>query len=353
MSRSWSNIEAPTPARLGFLESVLDSMSDAVLVTEAHPVGEPGLKVVYINEAFTRMTDYTHEETLGESPHILWGEKTDQARLGEIQSALAKREPVRTKLLGYRKSGTEFLAELDISPITDERGGATCSVWTLRNVAKRQEYETPKEATLEEKVPGESHQFLCSVVRNSPDITTIVGADGTISYESPSVERILGYKPEELVGTDVLALVHPDDAELVQRLLLRVLKGESTPNSRLEFRCRHADGSWRRLEVAIANLMDVPGVRGILVNSRDVGGRKWARESIKESYELLEAVIESTTDTVFVKDLGGALPPDQPGRRRGVRQKRRGDNWQGRRRVVLRRRRARDHGAGSRGSDLR
>ena len=306
MSRSWSNIEAPTPARLGFLESVLNSMGDAVLVTEAHPVGEPGLKVVYINEAFTRMTDYTHEETLGESPHILWGEKTDQARLGEIQSALAKREPVRTKLLGYRKGGTEFLAELDISPITDERGGATCSVWTLRNVAKRQqEYETPKEATLEEKVPGESHQFLCSVVRNSPDITTIIGADGTISYESPSVERILGYKPEELVGTDVLALVHPDDVELVKYLLLRVLKGEGTPNSRLEFRCRHADGSWRRLEVAIANLMDVPGVRGILVNSRDVGGRKWARESIKESYELLEAVIESTTDIVFVKDLEG------------------------------------------------
>ncbi len=306
MSRSWSNIEAPTPARLGFLESVLNSMGDAVLVTEAHPVGEPGLKVVYINEAFTRMTDYTHEETLGESPHILWGEKTDQARLGEIQGALAKREPVRTKLLGYRKSGTEFLAELDISPITDERGGATCSVWTLRNVAKRQqEYETPKEATLEEKVPGESHQFLCSVVRNSPDITTIIGADGTISYESPSVERILGYKPEELVGTDVLALVHPDDVELVKYLLLRVLKGEGTPNSRLEFRCRHADGSWRRLEVAIANLMDVPGVRGILVNSRDVGGRKWARESIKESYELLEAVIESTTDIVFVKDLEG------------------------------------------------
>ena len=302
MSRSWSNAEEPepTPARLGFLGSVLDSMGDAVLVTEAHPVEESGLKVVYTNEAFTRITGYTREETLGGSPHILWGEKTDRARLGGIQAALANREPARTKLLGYRKSGTEFLAELDISPITDERGGATCSVWTLRSVAEhQQEHETPKE------VPEESYQFLCSVVRNSPDITTIIGADGTISYESPAVERILGYKPEELVGTSVLDLVHPDDAELVKYLLLRVLEGGGTPNSRLEFRCRHADGSWRRLEVVIANLMDVPGVRGILVNSRDVGGRKWAEGSIKESYELLEAVIDNTTDTVFVKDLEG------------------------------------------------
>ena len=306
MSQNWSNIETHPPARLGFLESVLDSMGDAVLVTEAHPVGEPGLKVVYTNEAFTRMTGYAHEETLGESPHIFWGEKTDQARLGEIRGALTRREPVRTKLLGYHKNGTEFLVELDISPITDERGCTTCSVWTLRDVTERQqEYETPEEVTLEEKIPDENHQFLGSVVRNSPDITTIIGADGTISYESPSVERILGYKPEELVSTDALALVHPDDAELVQHLLLRVLKGESTPNSRLEFRCRHADGSWRRLEAAIADLMDVPGVRGILVNSRDVGGRKWAEKSIKESYELLEAVIKNTTDAIFVKDLEG------------------------------------------------
>ena len=51
--------------------------------------------------------------------------------------------------------------------------------------------------------------------------------------------------------------------------------------------------------------MDVPGVRGILVSSRDVGERKWAEESLRKSYELLEAVIENTTDIVFVKDLEG------------------------------------------------
>ena len=158
MSQSWSNIETPPPERLGFLESVLDSMGDAVLVTEAHPVGEPGLKVVYTNEAFTRMTGYTHEETLGESPHILWGEKTDQARLGGIRSALAKREPVRTKLLGYHKNGTEFLAELDTSPITDERVAppAPCGRYgMLQNASK---------STKRLKKPRSKRKYLKKVI---------------------------------------------------------------------------------------------------------------------------------------------------------------------------------------------
>ncbi len=75
----------------------------------------------------------------------------------------------------------------------------------------------------------------------------ITGADGTLNYISPAVERVLGYKPEDIVGTDSFVPVHPDDEERVQNLFEEVA---SKPGVTLAFelRLQHADGSWRHIE---------------------------------------------------------------------------------------------------------
>ena len=100
-------------------------------------------------------------------------------------------------------------------------------------------------------------------------MTTVIDADGTITYISPSVERTLGYPPEIMLGRSVLSLLHPDDL-----LALRGDLGDLIPppgrSTTHQARYRHVDGGWRWLEVINTNLLEEPGVGGVVSNAREV-----------------------------------------------------------------------------------
>ena len=106
-------------------------------------------------------------------------------------------------------------------------------------------------------------------IRYIPDIVAVFGADGALRYASPSLEQVLDYEPEDLVGRVLLGLLHPDDIERAATtfMQIRTNPGSSQP---VEVRARHADGSWRYLEGVVNNLLDDPGVEGIVVAFRDV-----------------------------------------------------------------------------------
>jgi PAS domain S-box-containing protein len=111
------------------------------------------------------------------------------------------------------------------------------------------------------RILGESEKRFRSLVQNGSDIITILDAEGTIQYQSPSIERLLGYSTEDLVGQNAFDYVHPDDLERVRSIFGEITKrsGASGP---VEVRFRHADGSWRYLEWIANNLLEDPTVRG-------------------------------------------------------------------------------------------
>ncbi|QJR35953.1 sensor histidine kinase [Gemmatimonas groenlandica] len=118
-----------------------------------------------------------------------------------------------------------------------------------------------------------SEERFRSMIERAADVVTILSGDGTISYESPSVARVLGYAHQQLVGASLFDYVHPDDRTSVKRALEQVM---SVPNMgvTIEFRFRHADGSWRVLESLGTNLVNNPAINGIIANSRDVTDRR-------------------------------------------------------------------------------
>jgi len=118
-----------------------------------------------------------------------------------------------------------------------------------------------------------SEERFRSLVQNASDIITVVDLEGTIAYESPSVQRILGYDYESLVGTPILDMMHPDDKQASITFFLEAAKtGEVTAPVR--WRVQHADGSWRYVETIYKNLADDPNVGGMLLTTRDVTDRK-------------------------------------------------------------------------------
>jgi diguanylate cyclase (GGDEF)-like protein/PAS domain S-box-containing protein len=118
-----------------------------------------------------------------------------------------------------------------------------------------------------------------ALVENAAEGIALVDASGQFLYTGPSTTRVLGY-PEDLTGTNLFQLVHPDDAEGTRRNLRTLLDADHGVLS-CELRLRHASGEWRWIEGTYKNLLFNPSVRAIVVNYRDVTERKLAEETLQ------------------------------------------------------------------------
>jgi PAS domain S-box-containing protein len=138
-----------------------------------------------------------------------------------------------------------------------------------------------------------------TLVEEVNDLATVVDTDGTITYVSPAVTRILGYHPDELVGHEGFEFVHPEDRERNADALKTVLSNPSESET-IEVRFRHADGSWRWIEATMRNRLDDDIIDGILLSSRDVTERKEYEREARELAEEYEALLNSVEDAIFL-----------------------------------------------------
>tara|TARA_R110002050_G_scaffold217038_2_gene353104 strand:+ start:879 stop:6770 length:5892 start_codon:yes stop_codon:yes gene_type:complete len=130
--------------RLLLMERVITNANDAVLITEANPLDEPGLKIVYANEAFTEMTGYTEQEVIGKSPRFLQGPKTDRRELDRIDELLKNGESAETTVINYKKNGDEFWINFSMSPVFSKDGELTHFISIERDVSDKVNAEIEK-----------------------------------------------------------------------------------------------------------------------------------------------------------------------------------------------------------------
>ena len=284
-------------AELRFLRSIVENANDAILVTEAEPFDEPGPRIVYVNETFTRMTGYTLEDVRGKTPRILQGPETDRAARDEIRAALERWRSVRVELQNYRKDGTQFWVELNIVPVANENGWYTHWVSVQRDVTERKQEEKERRKS--------EDAFRAALSEQASDVVLIVGAEGVVRYGSPSLLNTLGYRPEEMVDTDVSGYVHPDDTDEALGALKELLVGPGVGSKPIGMRVRRKDGSWRFFEAVGTNMIDDPSVGGVVVNAWDVTGRKRVEDELK----LRDRAIAASSNGIIISDPNR---PDNP-----------------------------------------
>jgi diguanylate cyclase (GGDEF)-like protein/PAS domain S-box-containing protein len=156
------------------------------------------------------------------------------------------------------------------------------------------------------------HEHFRSLVQNSSDVITQIDRDGLIRYQSGSVERILGYADAELVGTPFGDLVHDDDRLQVLRKIDEAINIEGLPLA-LECRLRRKDDSYCPTEVTITNLLGVPAVRGLILNTRDVSERKTLEEKLTHQ-AFHDPLTDLPNRAAFRIHLDHALYGDREGR---------------------------------------
>ena len=118
-----------------------------------------------------------------------------------------------------------------------------------------------------------------SLVQNATDLIMVTDAHGVVLYDSPSVERALGYGTDERIGEPGLSYIHPDDVEKVEDRLADVLT-EPSRTVRAEVRVRRKDGSYSWFDASATNMLGDPAVRGLVVNLRDITERRTFEERL-------------------------------------------------------------------------
>ena len=149
-----------------------------------------------------------------------------------------------------------------------------------------------------EKAQQSMDELFRALIENSSDIITILDPEGIIRYESPSVERGLGYKPAELIGTNIVERLHPDDVSKVIEAY-GAINAQRTPSGTswighfIEARLCHKDGLWRTMECIFNALPRDLLVTGIVINFHDITKRKQADEALRESEEKFRSMVDN------------------------------------------------------------
>src|SRR5918994_4667409 len=289
-------------------DRAITASSNGIVITAPN---QPDNPIIYVNPAFERMTGYSAQEALGRNCRFLQGTEREQPALEELRAALREGRQSKVVLRNYKKDGTLFRNELSISPVRDKAGKLANFIGVQEDVTRRKKAE--------EELRQSEERFR-SLVQYASDIITVVGPEGTIRYQSPSIERRLGYDPEELIGTSAFDYVHREDAKQVRSAFAEALESQEV-SPPVEFRFRHVDGSWRFLEAVGNNLLADPNVSGMVVNSRDITERKQAereraqllvreqvaRAQAEAAQQRLRAILDNLTEGVLVADAWGRV----------------------------------------------
>lgn len=151
-----------------------------------------------------------------------------------------------------------------------------------------------------------SEKKFRSLIEYSSDLITVIGADGKIKYESPSVQRLLGYDPGERMGVSAYEALDPEYIDRVRSTIEFLLRngGIAPP---IKIRIKSKNGGWRSFEAIGINKLDDPAVGGIIVNARDITEREKAEEELRIKNAILRTQLETSIDGIFVVGSDGGI----------------------------------------------
>ncbi len=248
-------------------------------------------KYTYSSPIVESIAGYTPEEILEKHFYDLFHPDDRESLKQGAFETFARKEPFREFVnRNVSKDGKTIWLSTSGIPILDNAGNLMGYRGSDVDITERKQAE---------EALRRSEEYFRSLIENAQDAMVIVAGDGTISYGSPSIERMLGYKPEELISADALfGFAHPDDIPKVVDTFTNFTE-KGNVSGRIELRIRHKDGSWRVVEAVANNLLENQVIKGIVVNWRDVTERKRAEESLKESEERYRRLVDNAQDIIF------------------------------------------------------
>ncbi|MDI6872678.1 MEDS domain-containing protein [Candidatus Solincola sp.] len=239
-----------------FSKAVVDTVREPLLVLDVD------LRMVAANRSFYRTFRVTPEETEGKPIYELGNRQWDIPALRELLEEIVPRNT----------SFEDYAVEHDFPRI-----GRKVMLLNARRLYREDERTqlillAMEDITERRAAEGEllrRERYFHRLIENAFDAVTVLDAEGRHVYASPSTERVLGWKPEELLGKTVFEFMHREDLPQVTQAFRNGIRHPGQVN-RVIHRWRDPEGNWRIVESSGVNLLDDPYVGGVVINCRDV-----------------------------------------------------------------------------------
>ena len=316
-------------SQLHLFEKVVVNITDAVLITEAEPFDLPGPKILYVNDAFCKMTGYTKEEVIGKTPRILQGPKTDRKQLDKIRYALQNWESVKVELINYAKDGREFCVEFEIVPVADDKGWFTHWVSVQRDVTEINDKENQLQES--ELLYRQIFNFSPVAIWEKDDALLYLEIDklrleGVKNFREyfdnnpAEIIRLLGFVKLDNVNDESINLFEANNKEEILTGFHRLFTEESFPvlkegiigvaegKKRLSMNAAMQSFKGKRLDILFSSDFRLGNaLNKSLVTLTDITKQLEAGKLIEESNAFNKAVLESSPDCLKVIDIEGNI----------------------------------------------
>lgn len=252
------------------LRAIMESALDPIITVDHLGV------VRSASQSVEKVFGWSPKELVGRSAKMLGPEKYFTLPSTDGESTQRRRP---RQFDAQRRDGSRFPCEISVWRVSLPGQAHPLLTAIIRDITARKEAE-------EELTRSESR--FRTLIENASEVITILDAQAVVRFESSSVERMLGYRPSELIGSNAFSLVHPEDWQRTVSIFDDVIQKPGSIR-RSEFRVRHRDGRWRMIEAIINNQLIDPLIAGVVINSRDITDRKVLEEQLRHAQKL-EAV---------------------------------------------------------------
>jgi len=255
-------------------------------------------RIVFFNPACERVSGFREEEVLG---RYFWDFYVPDEERDSIMGMLEdfrKGEPVGPMdYLMNTKDGGKRLISWCVGGVDVGKGKPGIALGVGVDITER---HRAREAL------AISEGFFRMLIENALDLVTVMGPDSRIVYVGPSVERLLGYRQQELIGKNIMDFIHPEDVAGARKAIDHAMARPGI-NRYAEVRLKHANGSWRLHEASSYNLLIDPDVEGMVINSRDITERRMVEEELRQRNYDMESILEALPDLYFRFDPDGTI----------------------------------------------
>lgn len=221
--------------QLPLLQAAVEQSYNAILITDADL--QSGPHIVYVNPAFCAMSGYSREELEGQTPKILQGALTDSKLMRRLRSDLEQGRTFKGQTTNYRKDGTPYQVEWQITPLSTDPGGAVTH------------YVSIQQDVTERLYSNEQMLLLSTAMEATSDTVLITDTSGDIVYVNNAFEQQTGYKREDVIGKNPRLLKSGEHgAEFYAKLWKKISSGKTF---RATFTERASDGRYFHQEQTI------------------------------------------------------------------------------------------------------